>query len=299
MARAARYWPYFPVMAMSLSVTFWGTRGTIPVPGPGTARYGGNTPCISLGDTAGHRVILDAGTGLRGLGHALRSTAMRRLDLLLSHVHWDHIQGLPFFPSMYAENQEIHIHGPTPQGASLETVLDRQSDPAVFPVPRAAQLARVTVREIPPGSAMDLPGFRIRTCQLSHPGGALGYRIAPAQGGPAVVYLSDNELGPGGAGRVPAHWQDDLTAFVRGATLLIHDAMYTPRQAEERAGWGHSSATEAVALAAAADIGHVVLFHHDPDHDDGQIDGLLALAQAGAPGGLTVSAAREGWTLPL
>jgi ribonuclease BN (tRNA processing enzyme) len=146
---------------------------------------------------------------------------------------------------------------------------------------------------------MDLPGFRVRTCQLSHPGGALGYRMTPAEGGPAVAYLTDNELGAGGATRVPTRWRDELTTFVKGAALLIHDAMYTPGLAIERAGWGHSSAMEAVALAAAADVGHVVLFHHDPDHEDSQVDGMLALARAAAPAGLTVSAAHEGWTVTL
>ncbi len=284
---------------MSVSVTFWGTRGTIPVPGTGTTRYGGNTACVSVQDAEGHRLILDAGTGIRGLGRALRDATVRRLDLLLSHVHWDHIQGLPFFPPMYADGQEIHIHGPAPEGVALETVLERQLEAAVFPVPRTARAARVTVREIPAAGTIDLPGFRIRTMGLSHPGGALGYRITSTRGGPDVAYLTDNELGPGGANRVPARWRDDLTAFVRGAGLLIHDGMYSPGLAEERAGWGHSSITEAVALGAAGGVGHVVLFHHDPDHEDSQVDGLLAMARASAPAGMTVSAAHEGWTVGL
>ncbi|HQR18226.1 MAG TPA: MBL fold metallo-hydrolase [Gemmatimonadales bacterium] len=284
---------------MSVSVTFWGTRGTIPVSGMATARYGGNTPCVSVQDAEGHRVILDAGTGIRGLGRALRESSAGRLDLLLSHVHWDHIQGLPFFPPMYADGQEIHIHGPSPAGIALETVLERQLEPAVFPVPRTARTARVTVREIPAAGTIELPGFRVRTMGLCHPGGALGYRISPTTGGADVAYLTDNELGPGGAGRVPARWRDDLTAFVRGAGLLIHDAMYSPGLAEERAGWGHSSITEAVALGAAGGVGHVVLFHHDPDHEDSQIDGLLAMARASAPAGMTVSAAHDGWTVGL
>ena len=127
----------------------------------------------------------------------------------------------------------------------------------------------------------------------------MGYRICAATGGPDVAYLTDNELGPGGASRVPAGWRESLIAFVQGADLLIHDAMYSPGLAEERAGWGHSSITEAVALGAAGGIGHVVLFHHDPDHEDSQVDGLLAMARASAPAGMTVSAAVEGWTVAL
>lgn len=287
-------------MAMSYSVTFWGTRGTIPVPGDGTTRYGGNTPCVAVRDGAGRCLVLDAGTGIRRLGHALRSEAYGgRIDLLLSHVHWDHIQGLPFFPPMFADGQEIHIHGPAPVGAGLESVLDGQLDPAVYPVPRAARAARLSVSEIFSDSMIEIPGFRIECCQLSHPGGALGYRITPNGGGPALAYLTDNELGPGGASRVGSTWRAELVRFVQGAALLIHDGMYTPVLAEERSGWGHSSALDAVALAGEAGVDQLALFHHDPDHDDAQVDGLLAMARAAAPAGMTVSAAHEGWTVTL
>jgi phosphoribosyl 1,2-cyclic phosphodiesterase len=285
---------------MSLSVTFWGTRGTIPVPGLSTARYGGNTPCVSIRDAAGHCVILDAGTGIRQLGNDLRAhSSSGRLDLFLSHVHWDHIQGLPFFSPMYADGQEIHIHGPTPTGFTLEQVLERQLDPAVFPVPRAARPAQVSVQALQPGDMVEVPGFRVQSCLLSHPGGALGYRVTPIGGGAAVVYMTDNELGPGGAARVSTAWQAELSQFVRDAALLIHDGMYTPALGEERSGWGHSNSLDAVALAAAGSVKHLALFHHDPDHDDGQVDDLLAMARAAAPTGVTVDAAHEGWTVTL
>lgn len=285
---------------MNLSITFWGTRGTIPVPGVGTARYGGNTPCVSIEDGAGHRVILDAGTGIRALGNHLDAgTGYGRIDLFLSHVHWDHIQGLPFFSPMYAEGQEIHVHGPAPEQVALASVLERQLEPAVYPVPRTARPATVSVQEIPPGAVIEVPGFRVQSHALSHPGGALGYRVAPLDGGPAVAYLTDNELGAGGAARVPSDWRAGLAEFVRGASLLVHDGMYTPGLGEARAGWGHSTAIEAVAFAAAAKVGRLALFHHDPDHDDAQIEGLLAMARAAAPAGLTVDAAREGWSVTL
>jgi ribonuclease BN (tRNA processing enzyme) len=222
-----------------------------------------------------------------------------RIDLFLSHVHWDHIQGLPFFTPTFADGQEIRIHGPTPSGADLASVLERQLEPAVYPVPRAARAAHLSVKEIFADSMIEPPGFRVECCPLSHPGGALGYKVTPNGGGPAVAYLTDNELGPGGASRVPASWRADLTRFVDGAALLIHDGMYTPVLAEERSGWGHSSALDAVSLAREAGVEHLALFHHDPDHDDGQVDGLLAMARAAAPAGLTVSAAREGWTVSL
>ena len=287
-------------MAMNYSVTFWGTRGTIPVPGDGTTRYGGNTPCVAVRDGEGRCLVLDAGTGIRGLGQALRSEAFEgRIDLFLSHVHWDHIQGLPFFPPMFADGQDIRIHGPTPAGAGLASVLERQLEPAVYPVPRALRAARLSVKEVSADSTVEVPGFRVECCQLSHPGGALGYRITPNGGGPALAYLTDNELGPGGASRVASTWRTDLVRFVRGAALLIHDGMYTPALAEERSGWGHSSALDAVTLAREAGVDQLALFHHDPDHDDAQVDGVLAMARAAAPAGLTVSAAREGWTETL
>lgn len=284
---------------MTISVTFWGTRGSTPIPGPTTSRYGGNTACVSIRDTAGHRVVLDAGTGVRGLGQALAREEPARLDLFLSHVHWDHIQGLPFFLPMFREGEDICIHGPRPVGHSLATVLDRQFEPAVYPVPSAARAARLTVEEVQAGMVVTVPGFRVETCLLSHPGGALGYRVTPSDGGPTVAYLTDNELGAGGAARVPPTWRQDLSRFISGADVLIHDGMYTPAVAEARRGWGHSSAIEAVDLAGKCSVRHLVLFHHDPDHDDAQVAGLLALAAAAAPDGLTVSAASEGWTLEL
>ena len=284
---------------MSLSVTFWGTRGTIPVPGARTVRHGGNTACVAIRDASGHCLVLDAGTGIRGLGAALREAIPARVDVLLSHVHWDHIQGLPFFPLLYAGGSDIHIHGPPPDGVSLEAVLGRQMDPAVFPVPPAARSARVTIEETAAGADVTLPGFHVATCPLSHPGGALGFRISPADGGPSLAYVTDNELGVGGAHRVSQGWRKELEAFLSGTTLLIHDGMYTTPEARERSGWGHSSAAEAVALAGATGVRRLILFHHDPDHDDDQVDGLVADARIEAAKGLAIDAAREGWTLAL
>lgn len=285
---------------MSLSVTFWGTRGSIPTPGAGTTRYGGNTPCVSIRGEAGAQVILDAGTGIRGLGLALRADAPPRLDLFLSHVHWDHIQGLPFFAPMYTDRQTICVYGPAPAGSgSLEAVLDRQMEASVYPVPRAARPAQVAIREIGAGATVVVPGLEVRSCALSHPGGSLGYRVTPTAGGPSVCYITDNELGAGGASRVSPTWRDGLAAFVRGTDLLIHDAMYTDELAATRSGWGHSSVLEAVALARDTQSRRLALFHHEPDHDDGQIDALLAVARASAPRTLAVDAAAEGWTVTL
>jgi len=286
-------------MVMTTSVTYWGTRGTIPTPGPGTIRYGGNTSCVSVRSAEGGTVILDAGTGIRALGRSLAGNAGGRIDLLLSHVHWDHIQGLPFFEPMYLDGQEIHVHGPAPDGVALEAVLEGQLDPAVYPVPRTARPARLSVHTVTAGREIEIPGFRIRSIALSHPGGALGYRVEPDRGGPAVAYLTDNELGTVGRDRMPSGWREGLVEFLDGAALLIHDAMYTPALLEARSGWGHSSVLDAVSLASDAGLPRLALFHHEPDHDDDAVDRLVAAARAAAPSGLQVDGAREAWTVTL
>lgn len=284
---------------MSVTVTFWGTRGTIPTPGPGTARFGGNTACVSVQDQDGHRVVFDAGTGIRALGHALGDTPAAQLDLCLSHVHWDHIQGLPFFRPLFVAGQAIRIRGPAPEGISLAAVLARQMDPAVYPVPCAARAGELEVEEIAAGSTHDAPGFAIETMALSHPGGALGYRITHGASGHSVAYITDNELGAGGASRVTSGWRDRLVRFVSGASLLVHDGMYSASLGRSRTGWGHSTAGEAVALAGDAGVRRLALFHHDPDHDDAQVAALLAEVAGRAPTGLAVSAAAEGFTVEL
>lgn len=280
---------------MTLSITCWGTRGSVPSPGPQTARYGGNTPCLTIERHGGGRLILDAGTGIRALGRDLVSRAKGPLDLtiLLSHTHWDHIQGLPFFRPLYHAEHTVRVLGPSRPGASLEAILRGQMVPSVFPVPPAAMGATMTVSEIDPGEhATD--GFLVQTVPLRHTGPTLGFRIADATGGPAVSYMTDNELG-GSAGTI---LRADLVRFLRGTDTLVHDAMYFESEVRDRRGWGHSSAAEAVALAREAECRRLVLFHHDPDHDDDALDRLLeeAIRSRGRDGPEIIIAA-EGTTL--
>lgn len=281
---------------------FWGTRGSIPTPGPTTVRYGGNTPCLTI--TAGRRlVVLDAGTGLRSLGHELMIgwSGPLAADILLSHTHWDHIQGIPFFKPLSAKGNELCIYGAQQNGIALEEILRRQMDPMVFPVPLTAVAARLDVHEIGPGE-FELGEFTVGAFRLRHPGTTLGYRLTPKTGGRTVAYLTDNELGPGGDYGVPPDWREGLIRFLAGTDTLIHDAMYSEQIVGSRRGWGHSTPREAVTLAAEAGCRRLILFHHEPEHDDDAVDRLLAdtrdFARQRVPG-LTVDAAAEGMELPL
>lgn len=288
---------------MPYTVTFWGTRGSIPTPGPHTARYGGNTSCVCVAAGGDRLVILDAGTGIRPLGMTVNGgNGGLNLDILLTHTHWDHIQGLPFFKPLFRAGNKVRIFGTSQEEVSLETILERQNHPAVFPIPLKALAAEIKVTEITPGGRFTVDGFQVETFQLRHPGTTLAYRLTPSEGGASMAYVTDNELGPGGSYDVPADWRPRLAKFLDGVDLLIHDAMYSDDLLKTRAGWGHSSPTEAVALAAECGAKRLVLFHHEPDHDDAAIDRLLSAARAVAMRSakhLTVDAAMEGLTFTL
>jgi phosphoribosyl 1,2-cyclic phosphodiesterase len=284
-------------------VTFWGARGSIPTPGPDTARYGGNTACISIVGRCDRLVILDAGSGLRPLGHELMKQRNGSVvaDILLSHTHWDHIQGLPFFKPLSSRNTSVNIYGAAQEGVPLKDILGRQMDPMVFPVPLNALAASLTVVEISQGE-FDLDDFRVCSIRLRHPGTTLGYRLAPAAGGREVAYVTDNELGSGGTYEVPPDWRNRLVSFLLGADTLIHDAMYLDQIIQARAGWGHSTPRQAVDLAAEAECARLILFHHEPEHDDAALDRLLAdtrLYAARVAPRLVVDAAAEGMQFSL
>ncbi|UCD23025.1 MAG: MBL fold metallo-hydrolase [Gemmatimonadota bacterium] len=291
---------------MAYVLTFWGTRGSIPSPGGLTARYGGNTPCVSVeykGGDGSRLLVLDAGTGIRMLGKQLqeRGRSEVEVDLLLSHTHWDHIQGLPFFAPLFGGSNAVRVWGPKQGDVALESILRRQMEPVVFPVPLDGLAAQLTVQHIE-GESLAIGDFDVSTIRLRHPGNTLGYRLTPKAGGSSLAYVTDNELGPGGEYEVGPGWRADFVRFLRGADVLVHDSMFTGTELNQHRGWGHSSFEEAVALAVEAEVKHLVLFHHRPERDDAAMDELLdAARQMGqaAQKPLAVSAAIEGTELTL
>ena len=290
---------------MTYTITFWGTRGSIPTPGPQTARYGGNTSCVAVEGGKDELVILDAGSGIRPLGRQLHMSGTGNgkmsADILMSHTHWDHIQGLPFFQPLNVKGNSVRIYGSAQEGVGLESILDRQMDPMVFPIPLRALAAELTVTEIA-GGAFEIDGFTVEAFRLRHPGTTLGYKLVPVRGGATMAYLTDNELGSGGNYDVPGDWRRQLVAFLGGVHTLVHDGMYSEELMALRSGWGHSTPKQAVELAAECKASRLILFHHEPEHDDEMIDRLLAKTQREAKDlapRLTVEAASEGMQLNL
>jgi ribonuclease BN (tRNA processing enzyme) len=248
-------------------------------------------------------VILDAGTGIRALGAQLveRQTGPIRAEILLSHTHWDHIQGLPHFRPFFAAGNAVRIQAPQQGAATLETILRLQMHPAVFPVPLEALSARLTVEQVAPGE-FTVGAFAVRAVRLRHQGLTLGYRLTPRSGGASLAYVTDNELGTGGDYDLPPTWRRDFVQFLAGTDVVIHDAMYTPAQLEQHRGWGHSTYEEALTVAAEAGVRQLVLFHHEPVHGDDAMDGVVAEARrvASRLGAVTtVTAAQEGMRLTL
>jgi phosphoribosyl 1,2-cyclic phosphodiesterase len=274
-------------------VTFWGTRGSIATPGPETVRYGGDTSCVIVaGEDPEHLIILDAGTGIRRLGAKMPDT-VRRIDLLLSHLHLDHIVGLGFFAPLFRSDVAIAIWGPASSTPLLDR-LGRYLSPPLFPVRLRDVACDLSLCEADAGPVSS-GEFTITASPVIHPDVAVGYRLEAH--GQVVAYLPDHEPALGPAFPTLPAWTSGASV-AEGADLLIHDAQYAPDEYAEHVGWGHSSVTDAVAFAGLAGARRLVLFHHDPDRDDAGIEGLLRLAQA-AGQGLPVIAAAQGTTIDL
>ncbi|MCK6534214.1 MAG: MBL fold metallo-hydrolase [Polyangiaceae bacterium] len=275
---------------MTFSIRFWGVRGSIAAPGPETATVGGNTSCVEVVCGAS-RFILDSGTGIRALGDALMKQGPVEATLLLSHHHWDHIQGLPFFTPIYIPTTKLTVVGPQTDRLSNIDVLEHQMSSPVFPVRLEELPCALETREVMAGDVLELGGARIRVAKANHPGGSLAYRID--YGGRSVVYATDTE-----------HYScvdPALRALALGADVLIYDSQYTPAEyrgecGPSKVGWGHSTYEDGAKLAHSADVGQYVLFHHDPRRNDEQVAHVERLAQSLFAGSV---AAREGMVIEL
>jgi phosphoribosyl 1,2-cyclic phosphodiesterase len=246
----------------------WGARGSVPAPGPEMNRYGGNTSCVELGLSSGETLILDAGTGIRNLGVALAPT-MPKINILLTHLHLDHIQGLMFFPPCFQSETQITIWGPASPEASLEERVARYI---------SAPLSPVEIRELPcdvsfrdtPATEWEIGSAHIRSESVTHRGPTLGYRITDAD--TTLCYIPDHEPGLGSPlDDLEPEWISGYD-LARGATMLLHDCQYTDEEYPDHVGWGHSRLTDALTFARRVEAERVMLFHHDPLHSDDFLD---------------------------
>ncbi len=251
-----------------MNVTLWGTRGSLASGGPDTVRYGGDTAAIELRGSGGEFVVLDAGSGIRPIGERVPDST-ERIDILLTHLHMDHIQGLGFFAPLFDETVDVHIWGPGSTTLSLGKRLTRYLSPPLFPV-MLRDLPHVTLHEIRPSAVFTLGSLTVRAELITHPGPTIGYRIESP--GSVLAYLPDHEPALGVAYFPdPAAWTSgfDLAADV---DVLIHDAQYTSQEYERRVGWGHSTFNHALEFATLTKVGQLVTFHHDPAHSDVLLD---------------------------
>ena len=276
-----------------MRVTLWGTRGSLPSSGPENVRYGGNTACVEVRGADGSVLVLDAGTGIRRLGSHLDGN-LRRVDILLTHLHMDHIQGLGFFQPLHEPDLEVHIWGPASTTLDLGERLTKYLSPPLFPVSLRDLPSRIELHDLALGR-FSIGDFTVEANLVCHPGPTVGYRIT--EGGASLAYLPDHEPALGGMPQDP-EWTSgfDLAANV---DLLIHDAQYTSDEYNEHVGWGHSSLAQVLAFAGAAGVKRLVTFHHDPSHSDAVLDGLYADARASCQWPLELVPGKEGATFQL
>ena len=280
-----------PDDAKRLKINFWGVRGSIPCPGPETVRYGGNTPCIEI-LAANERLIFDGGTGLRVLGQSLLAHMPLKAHLFFTHSHWDHIQGFPFFLPAFIKGNSFKIYGAiAPNGATIKQRLQDQMLHPNFPVPLQIMQADLQFCDLQVGKKLEIGEIRVETAKLNHPGEAVGYRISWR--GLSVAYITDTE-----------HYLNKLDENVlwlaRQADVVIIDCTYTDEEYYDekvsKVGWGHSTWQEAVKIAKAAEVKQLVIFHHDPAHDDNFLDRVGTEAALAFPNAIM---AREGQSIEL
>ncbi|MEO1126394.1 MAG: MBL fold metallo-hydrolase [Cyanobacteria bacterium J06635_15] len=272
-------------------VKFWGVRGSIACPGPQTVRYGGNTSCIEM-QVAGERLIFDGGTGLRALGQKLLAEMPLNLNMFFTHSHWDHIQGFPFFVPAFVPGNRFNIYGAiAPNGSTIEQRLNDQMLHPNFPVPLQIMGADLKFCDLEIGEVVRIGEIEVANALLNHPGEAIGYRVN--WNGYSAAYITDTE-------HFPDRLDDHVVWLAQDADVMIYDATYTDKEyydeKSSKVGWGHSTWQEAVKVAKAAHVKQLVIFHHDPLHNDGFMDEVACNTAEAFPNSVV---AQEGMVLDL
>jgi phosphoribosyl 1,2-cyclic phosphodiesterase len=262
-----------------LTVTFWGVRGSIPVPGPDTMKYGGNTACLDLRSDAGDWIVFDAGTGLRVLGESLDLSKNYAVNLCISHPHWDHINGFPFFPVIYIPGNTVNIYGPGTFEKSLEEIIRGQMQYSYFPVRTDELRASINFYEIK-NNQFTVGNFKVYTHLLNHPVTCYGYKVVYQD--KVFVYLGDNEPyynvykdNDPEVIQFAKQMNEQLVEFVKGADVLVSDAQYIPAEYPKKTGWGHSTTHHVINLALKAKVKTLFLFHHEPLRKDKELDAIV------------------------
>lgn len=290
-----------------MKIRFWGVRGSIATPGPNTVRYGGNTACIEVRGDSNEIIILDAGSGIKPLGETLAKESPIEIHLLISHTHWDHINGFPFFVPAYMPNNVIHFYGPPHFNKSLMEIIQGQMEYSYFPV-RADELrAKIDYRDLKE-EIIKIGNMTVQSKLTNHPVTNYGYRLE--DNGKVVVYTGDHEkyynfiTNPDEIDekeeieRIVEEQNNRMSRFVKGADILIADSQYTEDEYASKIGWGHSTIYQSLELAIRGEVKHFILFHHEPGRTDREMDGLLDLVceryRRSGHSGMKITIASEG-----